>query len=842
MSTIHAQVEDPRLNDIRNSVAQHTDAIPFLLLPVRTETRFMQVSKQSLQVTATVESVLEGMAFVQIEAINTQNNITGANIRNLTADATGLLTPIQSLGVISIKEKGWLKQLFSDMQKDMQLVVTASQNTFAADSQKLNAAITQLSNAITGTKIMDVRAIEPARILLDSFIAIDTTLQILNGVNKKKTPYTDIKNKKSLYAYVTNTLNDVKSFYENVDAKVKALKYIEKTQRTRIQQLQADIQNFLNTTVASIEKLHPDAAWKKFVHDKVQPLVQEIIGLSNAFASGTLLSLNNLPGPPAMQTGDVYFSGIKALIKIKRFNQQPSKGYDAIKKYKTYLEPRITSLAKIIQAPIPESQPGQIQTLQNLFASINTEVQNSVTKINNYAATNKSQTAGKTIIGNYFNQNVTSIIGGFAGVGNNFPKPVYTPAPPQVINQLWVRIYPDDIFVMTHEEALTANEADAGKQFWKLWWAAGGDKDLQMAAWQTLCTALGNHRASWVARVLNPANDPQNSAALQTNPSAKIIDATGILNAVNAAYKKLPLTDTGVNIMKAALSQNTMTFLNTNLQKILTELSSLNEEQDFLLDKFKSFFINTAALMNQLITKSQELTRLRQTIYITFLNSLHVVANQLANVQAAFNKIKPVSHKDFVNDIVDPFVYPSVSSKDGDWTSAPHANCLPDRFAVITMKGDQFTRIAIGNPIDEKLQLGLDPQKFNDLSLFTIDENGNLNIDDDLKWMTDYDIAVSKGMGITLDITDDEYNNGFDRLVVLGVKSTDATSSKQLVEKLLTNHIYSVNGMDFLQVGTPTNNTHEAKSGWQSGDDLQQRYDIEINDIKYDPSEDKGFQ
>lgn len=841
MSTIHAQVEDPRLNDIRNSVAQHTDAIPFLLLPVRTETRFMQVSKQSLQVTATVESVLEGMAYVQIEAINTQGNITGDNIRTLTTDVTGLITPLQSLGVISIKEKGWLKQLFGDMQKDMQMVVTASQNTFASDSQKLNAAIIQLANAINGTKIIDLSAIEPARILIDSFITIDTTLQILNGVNKKRTPYTDVKNKKPLYTYITNTLNGIKSFYQSLDEKVKALKYLEKVQRTRIQELQTDIQNQLNTVTASIDKFHADAAWKKFVQDTVQPLVTEIVNLSNAFASGTLLLLNDLPGPPAMQTGDVYFSGIKALVKIKRFNQQQAQGYDVIKKYKAYLEPRISSLAKTIQSNIPESKPGQIQHLQNLFSSINTEVQNSVTKINNYAAANKSQTAGKTIISNYFNQTVVGVIGGFTGVGDNFPKPVYLPASPQVINQLWVRIYPDDIFVMTHEEALTANESDAGKQFWKLWWAAGGDKDLQMAAWQTLCTALGTHRASWVARVLNPASIPQNITALQTNPSAKIIDAVNILDSINNGLKKLPLNSNGAGIMKVAIAQKTIPVVNTNLQKILTELSSLSIEQDFLLNKFKSFFINTTGFMNQLITKSKDLTKLKHTNYVVFLNSLHIVASQMANVQNAFNKIKSVSHKDFVNNIPDPFVYPAVSSKDGDWTTAPHANCLPDRFAVITMKGDQFTRIAIGNPIDNNLQLGLDPQKFNDLSLFTIDADGNMNIDEGLKWMTDYDVAVSKGMGVTLDITDDEYNNGIDRLIVLGVKNTDATYSKQLVEELLTNHIYGVDGMNFLKVGTPTNNTHEAKSGWQSDDDIQQRYDIEINNVKYAPSQTNVF-
>ena len=98
MSAIIAQVEDPRINDIRNSVAQNTDAIPFLLLPVRIETRFMQVQKQSLQVVATIESVLEGMANVQIEAINTQSNLTGDNIRTLTADIASLTAVVQSIG------------------------------------------------------------------------------------------------------------------------------------------------------------------------------------------------------------------------------------------------------------------------------------------------------------------------------------------------------------------------------------------------------------------------------------------------------------------------------------------------------------------------------------------------------------------------------------------------------------------------------------------------------------------------------------------------------------------------------------------------------------------------
>ena len=163
MATINAQVEDPRLNEIRATVARHTDSIPYLLLPVRVETRFMQVEKQAPQANATVESVLETMAFVQIEAINAQVNLTGDSVRTLTADTTALITLVQSLGALLVKEKGWLRQLFGDMQKDMQAVVTASQNIFPADSQKLNTAIAQLNAAVTGTKIDAFAALEPAR-------------------------------------------------------------------------------------------------------------------------------------------------------------------------------------------------------------------------------------------------------------------------------------------------------------------------------------------------------------------------------------------------------------------------------------------------------------------------------------------------------------------------------------------------------------------------------------------------------------------------------------------------------------------------------------------------------
>ncbi|WP_026928043.1 hypothetical protein [Granulicoccus phenolivorans] len=73
---------------------------------------------------------------------------------------------------------------------------------------------------------------------------------------------------------------------------------------------------------------------------------------------------------------------------------------------------------------------------------------------------------------------------------------------------LQVRVYPDDIHVDSHEEALTAGEEAAGRAYWQSVHAAGGDPVLREAAWRDLVRACTGARAAWVARVLTPGNTP----------------------------------------------------------------------------------------------------------------------------------------------------------------------------------------------------------------------------------------------------------------------------------------------------------------------------------------------
>ena len=80
--------------------------------------------------------------------------------------------------------------------------------------------------------------------------------------------------------------------------------------------------------------------------------------------------------------------------------------------------------------------------------------------------------------------------------------------------QLWVRIYPDDIQVETHEEQLTADELLAAQAYWRENWRAGGDKTRELGAWRALASGYGSNRAAWIVSAvagyqpLNPAAKP----------------------------------------------------------------------------------------------------------------------------------------------------------------------------------------------------------------------------------------------------------------------------------------------------------------------------------------------
>ncbi|HEX8906517.1 MAG TPA: hypothetical protein VF771_16825, partial [Longimicrobiaceae bacterium] len=77
---------------------------------------------------------------------------------------------------------------------------------------------------------------------------------------------------------------------------------------------------------------------------------------------------------------------------------------------------------------------------------------------------------------------------------------------PEVRRQeLWLRVYPDDVAVNTHEKVLTDAEVIHGRAYWTNLRAAA-DAEARTAAWRTLADRFSANRAAWVALQTKPAN------------------------------------------------------------------------------------------------------------------------------------------------------------------------------------------------------------------------------------------------------------------------------------------------------------------------------------------------
>src|ERR1700752_67906 len=101
-------------------------------------------------------------------------------------------------------------------------------------------------------------------------------------------------------------------------------------------------------------------------------------------------------------------------------------------------------------------------------------------------------------------------------------------------NELWVRIYPDEIAVHTHEKTLTDREVVAGELYWTELVSAEflrSEKDARRrAAWRHMVELLTGQRAAWVVRQTKPTDF---DALATLGSSQTLID---FLRSIDAAF------------------------------------------------------------------------------------------------------------------------------------------------------------------------------------------------------------------------------------------------------------------------------------------------------------------
>ena len=87
---------------------------------------------------------------------------------------------------------------------------------------------------------------------------------------------------------------------------------------------------------------------------------------------------------------------------------------------------------------------------------------------------------------------------------------------PTGLPELWVRIYPDQIAINTHEPELTAQEIADGTAYWNAVWRAGNpppSDEAVKAPWRGLASLYEPERAAWIALAMTPANIAAQPAA-----------------------------------------------------------------------------------------------------------------------------------------------------------------------------------------------------------------------------------------------------------------------------------------------------------------------------------------
>ncbi len=337
--------------------------------------------------------------------------------------------------------------------------------------------------------------------------------------------------------------------------------------------------------------------------------------------------------------------------------------------------------------------------------------------------------------------------------------------------QLWVRAYPDDIAVDTFEEVLAEVEISNARIYWTNIWKAGGDDGLKRAAWQSLVKSHGAGRAHWIIQQVGPLNADDEPVA-----------APGEHLLVVVTDEPLPGAE------------------KSPAQSYWRDVFLAGSNRSDLDAAYAAFAVAVGATRAEIIATSY-------------------VPQNLAT-PAPTTDPPPVVRVEFL-EMPDA---DTIDSQQQPWMNAADTAVLPERLVVLGFNGTEQTLFHVGRVIPPDLAIGPDPTAPADEQLRL--EDGELVVPEALSWLTDFDDAVTNGMGMRIELNPTQARAGFDRLFVLGVRlSADAETGAAQLERLITNHQRSRKGLSLLPQGAPTNNVEDDASGYTWREDADLSYE-----------------
>lgn len=342
-------------------------------------------------------------------------------------------------------------------------------------------------------------------------------------------------------------------------------------------------------------------------------------------------------------------------------------------------------------------------------------------------------------------------------------------------DELWVRVYPDDCMVDTFEATPSESEVASARSFWVNWARAGGDRNGQRGAWRGLVAGFGSGRAAWLLDRYRPP-DPE---ALP----------------VKAVPKDVILVVTPETPVPAAERATIAAYWGRVWQAEGDAAEVADADHDL-----------EAAL------GAARASHVRDRLRPVNMDDRPPPPDAPGDVAAQ------VAFLDLPDEA-------SLATQRQSWSQAPRVFVLPERLVLLGYRNGKKVVEEVGNPIPATVIAGPDPSAPPADQLRP--DGDDVSVGSPMRWITDFDEAVRIGMGFRVPLAADDVRQGFDRMLVLGVKlSADHEDGKELLETLLTHHQTGSAGFSIVPQGTPTNNTESRDSGFSETEDADDSFDL----------------
>ncbi len=339
-------------------------------------------------------------------------------------------------------------------------------------------------------------------------------------------------------------------------------------------------------------------------------------------------------------------------------------------------------------------------------------------------------------------------------------------------NELWVRVYPDDISVDVFEDTLSESEVKKARVYWSNIWSAAGNESAERGAWRVYLSGQGAGRSHWVIQNYRPLNEAEQPTGVEGSP-------TIILTVTTQAALQAPEKE--------------------SVSHFWEDLWRAGDDGEAQLVAYNALVAEVGAARALII----------QTDYKP-VNFSDLPPPGFSREES----IAVVAYLEFASD-------EAVAVREASWSQAPHVNTLPDRLVLLGYNNDELELELLGQPIPSPLAVGPDPSAEESEQLRK--EGAEVKVDPDMAWLTDFEKAIEVGMGFKVPLSTVNFRRGFDKLMVLGVRMrSDADNGKTALQELIAHHHHSKSGFSFLPQGRPTNNvdSESAAYSWQEDSDI----------------------